>query len=1211
MGQTALPAGPASRAVGLRGARGEPELQLAGVDALHDGLHALRGGLHGPQEGLAVAVELVEAPPCEDLRGDIVGGRHQVLRRGLEGQDPAQAPLLHQLVLDPFVEARELRDHLGALDDLLAAVVVVGRPDREVLQVVRLLEVLDEPQGALDALLLLPGGGLGQLLLQVALGQFHAEVLELVGDGVLHLVQGMVVGLVGDVLPLGALGLVALDGGAEPLELGLDSAELAAQPGKLVEDAGPLRGAHGRRRLGSRGGGGARRRRARGDDGVPGGKGHGWSRRARRSLLDDDRGRVRCAHDALLELHGEFAGQGGVLLALGHEVLEGLQLLLDGLARFGCLGLLEGGDGLPALAEGLALEGGVGRGVGNLGHLRHGGEALEEFLSGVPQQTGMAFVIVQHLDPTHKGIMPELLQRATAIKVSQAKDFMRVEQDHIYIIPPNKDMSILHGSLQLFDLPEQRGLRLPIDFFFRSLAEDLHEKSVGVILSGMGSDGTSGLRAIKEKGGLALVQDPSSAKFDNMPRSAIDAGLSDVVARPEQLPGKIISYFSHSLAVAPGLSLESKAKSALEKIIVLLRDHSGHDFSLYKKNTVYRRIERRMGIHQVDKISSYVRLLQQNPRELELLFKELLIGVTSFFRDPDAWKALKEKALPELLDALPVGRSLKAWVVGCSTGEEAYSLAILFREVMEEMKKPARRSALQIFATDIDRDAIERARQGIFPDNIIADVSPERLSRFFMKDDRGYRVKKEVRDMVVFAEQNVIMDPPFTKLDILTCRNLLIYLTPEVQKKILPLFHYSLNPGAILFLGNAETIGTFTDLFSSVEAKARLYKKLPSPVRMEPLDFPSSFVQIPMGKILPAEVPKPTVNLQILADRLILERHSPAAVLTNDKGDILYINGRTGKYLEPAAGKANWNIFAMAREGLRYELTGIFRKALLQKEEVVLHNIEVKTNGSTQTVDVSVQAVHRPEELKGTVVTVFKDVPSLPQAKPGKDKPQGPASRSAREGVLEATIQELREELQSTREEMQTSQEEAKSANEELQSTNEELQSTNEELTTSKEELQSLNEELQTVNAELQAKVDALTWAENDWENLLNSMDIATLFLDNDLQVRRFTARTTKLIKLIPGDVGRPITDLATDLDYREMAADAKKVLESLVFVEREVSTRAGMWLAARIMPYRTRDNRIDGVVITFTDISVAKELEARVSELKAAKMETNGEKNK
>ena len=847
---------------------------------------------------------------------------------------------------------------------------------------------------------------------------------------------------------------------------------------------------------------------------------------------------------------------------------------------------------------------GIGASAGGL-------EALEEFLSGVPQQTGMAIVIVQHLDPTHKGIMPELLQRATQIKVTQAKDFLRVEPDNIYIIPPNKDMSILHGALQLFDLPEQRGLRLPIDFFFRSLAEDLHEKSVGIILSGMGSDGTSGLRAIKEKGGLALVQDPSSAKFDNMPRSAIDAGLADVVARPEQLPGKIVSYFSHSLAVAPGLSLESRAKSALEKIIVLLRDHSGHDFSLYKKNTVYRRIERRMGIHQVDKISSYVRLLQQNPRELEMLFKELLIGVTSFFRDPEAWKALKEKALPELLDSIPVSRPLKAWVVGCSTGEEAYSLAIVFREVMEEAKRPARRAALQIFATDIDRDAIERARQGIFPDNIIADVSPERLSRFFIKDERGYRVKKEVRDMVVFAEQNVIMDPPFTKLDILTCRNLLIYLTTEVQKKILPLFHYSLNPAGILFLGNAETIGTYTDLFSSLEAKARLYKKLPSPVRMEPLDFPSSFVQVPMLKVLPPETPRPAINLQMLADRLILERHSPAAVLTNDKGDILYINGRTGKYLEPAAGKANWNIFAMAREGLRYELTGIFRKALLQKDEVVLRSIEVKTNGSTQTVDVTVQAIHRPEELRGTVITVFNDVASLSPQGRGKDKSQGPASRSAKEAVLEGTVQELREELQSTREEMQTSQEEAKSANEELQSTNEELQSTNEELTTSKEELQSLNEELQTVNAELQAKVDALTWAENDWENLLNSMDIATLFLDNDLQVRRFTARTTKLIKLIPGDVGRPITDLATDLDYPDMAEDAKKVLETLVFVEREVATRNGAWLAARIMPYRTRDNRIDGVVVTFTDISVAKDLEDRLREATCARKAEGNEEDK
>ena len=557
---------------------------------------------------------------------------------------------------------------------------------------------------------------------------------------------------------------------------------------------------------------------------------------------------------------------------------------------------------------------GIGASAGGL-------EALEQFLGHVPAQSGMAFVIIQHLDPTHKGIMPELLQRTTAIKVLQAKDRMKVEPGHVYVIPPNKDMSILHGALHLFEPAAPRGLRLPIDFFFRSLADDRQEKSVGVILSGMGSDGTMGLRAIKEKAGLALVQEPASAKFDSMPRSAIDAGLADIVAPAEELPAKIIAYFAHTLFIEPGLSLEPKAQSALEKIIILLRDHSGHDFSLYKKNTIYRRIERRMGIHQIDKIASYVRFLQENPQELGLLFKELLIGVTNFFRDPDEWKVLKEKAIPALLPGWKTGKPLKAWVVGCSTGEEAYSLAIVLKEALEEAKL-AGRFPIQIFATDLDRDAIDKARQGAFPDNIVADVSADRLSRFFVKEEHGYRVRKEIREMVVFAEQNVIQDPPFTKLDILTCRNLLIYLAPEVQKKLLPLFHYSLNPGGILFLGNAETIGTFTDLFSPFDGKSRLYRRLDSAMQAEPVEFPVSFANGAEGTEYESGESRPAVNLQALADQLLLQKYSPAAVLTNDKGDILYITGKTGKYLEPAAGKANWNIFAMAREGLRYELAG-------------------------------------------------------------------------------------------------------------------------------------------------------------------------------------------------------------------------------------------------------------------------------------------------
>jgi two-component system, chemotaxis family, CheB/CheR fusion protein len=831
---------------------------------------------------------------------------------------------------------------------------------------------------------------------------------------------------------------------------------------------------------------------------------------------------------------------------------------------------------------------GIGASAGGL-------EALGKFLGSVPPQSGMAFVIIQHLDPTHKGIMPELLQRVTSMGVIQARDRMKVEPDSVYVIPPNKDMSILHGVLHLFNPVAPRGLRLPIDFFFRSLSDDMREKSVGVILSGMGSDGTTGLRAIKEKAGLTLVQDPASAKFDSMPRSAINAGMADMVAKAEELPGKIAAYFAHTLIVKPGLSLEPTAKSTLEKVIILLRNHSGHDFSLYKKNTLYRRIERRMGIHQIDKIASYVRFLQENPQEMELLFKELLIGVTGFFRDPEAWKELKDRVMPGLLGALPEGKVLRAWVVGCSTGEEAYSLAITLKEALDEAKA-ARRFPFQIFATDLDRGAIDKARQGFFPANIVADVSTDRLSRFFLKDENGYRVRKEIRDTVIFAEQNVIMDPPFTKLDMITCRNLLIYLSPEAQKSIMPLFHYSLNAGGILFLGNAETVGTFTDLFVPIDARTRLYRKIGSVTRPESIQFPSSFVQPRVDDRFERELVKqPAVNLQVLADRLLLERYAPSAVLTNDKGDILYVSGKTGKYLELPAGKVNWNIFAMTREGLRYELSAAFRRALLQEERVVLRGLKAQGNGgSSQAVDLIIEAIQKPPELRGLVLTIFADVPSLPAVTAPAGK-KNRAACGAKEVNMAQALLEASEELQSTREEMQASLEEAKSANEELQSANEELQSMNEELTSSKEELQSLNEELQTVNAELQAKVDALSRVENDWENLLNSTNIATLFLDNQLRVRRFTTQTTNLIKLIPGDVDRPITDLAIDLDYPELAQDARKVLQTLILMEKEVATRDGRWFSTRIMPYRTRDNRIDGAVITFTDITAPKMLEARL----------------
>ena len=828
---------------------------------------------------------------------------------------------------------------------------------------------------------------------------------------------------------------------------------------------------------------------------------------------------------------------------------------------------------------------GIGASAGGL-------EALEQFLRHVPAASGIAFVIVQHLAPTHEGIMVELLQRATVMKVIQVKDRTPVRPDCVYVMPPNKDMSLLHKVLHLLPPVAAPGPHLAIDFFFRSLAQDRQEHSVGVILSGMGSDGTLGLRAIKEKSGVAMVQEPATAKFDGMPRSAIEAGLADIVAPAEDLPGKILAYLRHTPLIAlTGEAVEDKMPRALDKVILLLRARTGNDFSCYKRNTLYRRIERRMGIHQIDKLMVYVRYLQENSQELDLLFKELLIGVTNFFRDPAAWEELRAQVIPALLANRTPGRALRAWVPGCSTGEEAYSLAIVFNEVVQELKSKGN-FTIQIFATDLDRDAIEKARQGLFSAHIAADVSAERLKRFFKREERGYRVRQEVRERVIFAPQNIILDPPFTKLDILICRNLLIYLTQEVQKKLIPLFHYSLNPGGILFQGSAETIGDYQNLFAPLAGKSRIFRRTESTLRPQQVVFPASFnVGPPVGMEAPSPAKSPA-SLPSLVDQLVLRDYAPPAVLTNDLGDILYVSGRTGKYLEPAAGKANWNLFVMAREGLRYELARAFSEALQQTERVSLPGLKIGTHGGTQSVDVTVQRLTQPETLQGLVMIVFTDV-AAPVAAGTTGQLAHPQARDTRLVKLEQELLNVRGEARATHEEMQTSQEELRSANEELQSTNEELQATNEELTTSKEEMQSMNEELQTVNSELQTKVDELSRASNDMKNLLDSTDIATLFLDKELNVRRFTPPATKIINLIATDAGRPITDLAWDLCYPQLSEDAREVLRKLVPVEKSIGASDGRWFAVRIMPYRTLDDRIDGVVITFTNITVAKTLEA------------------
>jgi two-component system CheB/CheR fusion protein len=821
---------------------------------------------------------------------------------------------------------------------------------------------------------------------------------------------------------------------------------------------------------------------------------------------------------------------------------------------------------------------GIGASAGGL-------EALEQFFGSMPADTGMAFVVIQHLDPNHKGIMPELLQRITPMKVFQASDRLKVQANCVYVIPPNKSLSILNGALYLLDPVESRGLRLPVDIFFRSLADDMQDKSIGVILSGMGSDGSHGLKAIKEKNGIVLVQSPSSAKFDGMPRSATEAVIADIVAPANELPAKLIAFLKYIPVAKTEPELDDKSTTSLDKMIILLRQQTGNDFSLYKKNTLMRRIERRQGIHQIDKISNYVRLCQENPNELEILFKELLIGVTSFFRDPEVWKTMKDEILPGLLNELPSQYVLRAWVPACSTGEEAYSLAMLFKEAMDQAKKD-KSLTLQIFATDLDKDAIEIARRGVFHANILADVSSERINRFFTEDGEGFRVNSAIREMVVFAPQNVIKDPPFTKLDILTCRNMLIYMEGELQKKLTALFHYSLNPGGILLLGTAETLGTHDEGFTSLNSKLKFYKRSASAITKELVDFPSSFHrELPESKKIIEH--KTVENIQVLTDQVLLQRFSPASVLVNERGDILYITGRTGKYLEPAAGKANMNIFAMIREGLNQALPVAMRKAGQSFDPQILHNIKTGTNGGTQYVDMTVQRLDKPKALRGMILILFADVPKVPVTEIVDIKKGYPDSASAMND-LELALQRSTEDLQSTREEMQTSQEE-------LKSTNEELQSTNEELTTSKEEMQSLNEELQTVNAELQSKVTDFLQSNDDMKNLLNSTEIASLFLDKELNIRRFTDEATNIFKLRNSDIGRPFTDQVSELKYPEIETHAKKVLKTLIPVETQIETTDGRWFNIRIMPYRKLTNFIDGLVLTFTNVTEFKKLELKI----------------
>ncbi len=820
---------------------------------------------------------------------------------------------------------------------------------------------------------------------------------------------------------------------------------------------------------------------------------------------------------------------------------------------------------------------GIGASAGGL-------QALEEFFGATPADSGMAFVVVQHMDPTQPALLPQLLQRITPMPVHEASQGMLIAVNSVYVIPPNTEISVVGDALKLEPPLEARGMRLPVNVLFSSLASARGDQSIAVILSGMGSDGTLGMQAVKAAGGLTAVQEPATAQFDSMPRSAIAAGCADIVASCAELPARILAVARHSPTQPRGGPDElwpDAGSAPFWQIIDLLRLRTRHDFALYKASTLHRRIERRMAIHDIATVQDYADYLSQNADETDLLFKELLIGVTSFFRDPPVWDYMTATAVPELLARQSDVQHLRVWSVGCSTGEEAYSLAMVFSEALDRLRQPHSLS-VQIFASDISPDAIAIARRGRYPLAIDQNVSAERLKRFFEPHETFFEIGKPIRDMVLFAQHDVVLDPPFTRLDLIVCRNLLIYFAPELQRKLIPLFHYSLRRGGMLLLGGSETTGRFTHLFAPIQSRLRLYARQDDGATSGPDLLLKSFPPLSRASkeyAMPSpQTPNPPADrLQRAADEILLNSFAPAAIVISGDGDIVYISGRTGKYLEPAAGKANWSIHAMARDGLREPLSDALRSLPAVREPIQLPGLQVQTTAGVQIVDVTVQAFQEPAVLRGMAMVVFRDVGPTRSRRRHKATP---------ETTHEAELRHYRDEVEALREETRASREELQAANEKLQSTNEELQSANEELTTSKEEMQSMNEELQTINSELQTKLDDLALAQSDMKNVLNSIEIAILFLDQRLNVRRYTDRAAKLINLRESDIGRPLSDLTSSLQYPALHEDALETLSTLHSSEKRIQTDDGRKFQVRIMPYRRIDNLIDGVVITLLDLS-------------------------
>jgi two-component system CheB/CheR fusion protein len=822
--------------------------------------------------------------------------------------------------------------------------------------------------------------------------------------------------------------------------------------------------------------------------------------------------------------------------------------------------------------------------------------ALEHFFTHMPADSGMAFVIIMHLDPNHKGSIADLIRNYTPMSVYEAMDGMTVEADNVYVIPPNKDMGIHNRKLLLLNIAKPKGYHQPIDYFLQSLADDQWNKAVAIILSGMGSDGETGVRILKEKLGMVMVQHPDTAQYTSMPLAAIATNQADYVLSPEEMPIKLIQYMNHPVLLEDPTEQsrsEIRNENSVQKILMLLRSHTGHDFSQYKKSTIIRRIDRRIAFHQLPDYQHYVNYLRENPQETDTLFNELLIGVTKFFRDSHAFDSLKLR-LTNIIQQKKDNEPVRVWVAGCSTGEEAYSIAMMLIECVEgHGEKPPK---LQVFATDLDAEAIEHARSGFYRSNIVADVSRERLDRFFVTTDNGYIVKKELREMIVFAQHNLIKDAPFTRLDLLCCRNVMIYLNAELQKKIIPIFHYSLHSKGIMFMGPAETIGGFTELFVPVDPKWKIFERKDGVVSFNKMiDFPFHVSRQPLNLLRMDENEKISSKSPVAEqyNKILLENFTPASVLVNDKGDIQYSNGRTGRFLELPSGEAVMNIHRMARKEIRYVLGNIIHQARTQKTIVAIDDIKLKEDNQVRMLNLKASLLEETN-LQGLVLVIFEDKGILKKTN-RKVKDNDSENKAMKE--LEKELVYTKQQLHSTIEQMETSLEELKSTNEELQSTNEELQSTNEESLTTKEEMQSLNEELMTINVQYQSKAEELARLNNDMKNLLDSTEIGTIFLDNDLSILRYTPQVRKLFNIIPADIGRPLSHVVPNFDY-PMEEVIKKVIDRLHTTEIEVRTKTNEWYNVRIMPYRTMNNFISGAVLTFSIITGYKQMEFELQTL-------------